>query len=482
VTNCYYNSVLSVGYANGATPITMTSLNSSVSKLNSGAYPNAYVNGTNSPMLAWEGETVAHETSTETTESATEATTEENEPPTDAEGYYLISNAEQLYYIANLANKATANVENIRARLVNDITVNDGTINASSTSAREWTPIESWHGIFDGQGHSISGLYVVTSGYCGFIVWLQSGTVKNLDIKNSYFTTTNTYYCGSIAAINYSGKIENCSSSAIVDGSAGCMGGLVGYNARIIKNCSSSATVSSTSDYAGGIVGLNKDNGSVKGCFATGTVSGAQYSGGLVGFNKGVIENSGSKATVSGTLLAGGIAGGLYLGSVENCYSLSNVSATYSRSIGYVFSDSNTTVTNCYYLSGRASDGNAEALSSSAFTSGEAAYKLNGSESGVERWYQNLDNGDTVDPYPVPFKGHGLVYKVTNGYSNTPDIRGDVNNDGKVNSVDAALILKYLDGALTDFASRYNLAMADANVDNAVDMKDVIYILKAVEE
>ena len=48
-----------------------------------------------------------------------------------------------------------------------------------------------------------------------------------------------------------------------------------------------------------------------------------------------------------------------------------------------------------------------------AFASGEVAYLLNGSTSeGDLTWHQNLDNGQTVDSYPVLDSSHGTVYYI----------------------------------------------------------------------
>ena len=61
-----------------------------------------------------------------------------------------------------------------------------------TTDAIVWTPIggskKKYNGTFDGQGHTISGLYVkATSTYTGLFAAVQKGaTVKNLKLINSY--------------------------------------------------------------------------------------------------------------------------------------------------------------------------------------------------------------------------------------------------------------------------------------------------------
>lgn len=89
---------------------------------------------------------------------------------------YLISTAEELYWFAGLVNgdasvciNGISKNRNAWAVLVDDITVNSGVLKADGTLAdgassfAQWTPIGNssnrYIGNFDGQGHTISGLY-----------------------------------------------------------------------------------------------------------------------------------------------------------------------------------------------------------------------------------------------------------------------------------------------------------------------------------
>lgn len=59
----------------------------------------------------------------------------------------------------------------------------------------------SFAGTFDGQGHTISGLYMTGSSFCGFFGNVASGTkatVKNLDIVNSYIGTKDAQGVGGL--------------------------------------------------------------------------------------------------------------------------------------------------------------------------------------------------------------------------------------------------------------------------------------------
>ena len=102
----------------------------------------------------------------------------------------------------------------------------------------QWTPIGNdffedkvYSGTFDGQGHTISGLYVSGNGwYVGFVGQV-SGTavVKNLGIVDSYFSSSNNYL-GSIVggvAEKSSVTIANVYSTSTVKGE-NYIGGLAG--------------------------------------------------------------------------------------------------------------------------------------------------------------------------------------------------------------------------------------------------------------
>ena len=88
-----------------------------------------------------------------------------------ADSPYQIGTAEELYWFAALVNGELEGVSqntSANAVLTADITVNndvlysDGTLNENYSNFITWTPIgyfESYTGTFDGQGHTISGLY-----------------------------------------------------------------------------------------------------------------------------------------------------------------------------------------------------------------------------------------------------------------------------------------------------------------------------------
>ena len=164
-------------------------------------------------------------------------------PSQDGGGYYLIGNAAELYGFAELVNSGNASAN---AKLTADIVVNENVLDANGEANTgdfvQWTPIGNdyfedkvYSGTFDGQGHTISGLYVSGNGWFVGFVGQVSGTavVKNLGIVDSYFSSSNNNL-GSIVggvAKKSSVTIANVYSTSTVKGDnwiGGLVGGLVG--------------------------------------------------------------------------------------------------------------------------------------------------------------------------------------------------------------------------------------------------------------
>ena len=185
---------------------------------------------------------------------------------------YEISNAGQLYWFANkMGNYGEQN-----AVLTADITVNTGNIADCNGENKgdwiNWEPISSYgyEGIFDGQGHTVSGLYCKYSDtYTGFFGYLNGGKILNVGVENSYFYSNNdNANVGGICGYIYSGDIKNCYNKGTV-------------SAEISSNGSS-----------GGICGSIYDSGNITNCFNAGSVNGSNV-GAVCGYNgNGKIENS----------------------------------------------------------------------------------------------------------------------------------------------------------------------------------------------
>lgn len=367
---------------------------------------------------------------------------------------YEISNAGQLYWFAGLVNGTLSGVaqnKSANAVLTADIVVNanvlksDGTLNEGTF--KEWTPIATsaspYTGIFDGQNHTISGLYFnQENSYDVGLFGRNNGKIANAGILDSYFYGTSKV--GGVCGNNYTGTISNCYNTGSVSG-IGTAGGVSGYNyTGSITNCYNTGNVSGSSGFVGGVSGINY-TGSITDCYNIGSVSGSEGNvGGVNGYNDGgTITNSYNAGSVSGTeRYVGGVSGyndggtitncyntgssvsgsgyvggvnGRNQGTITNCYNTSSVSGK-ERYVGGVIgrNESNATITNCYYDSAiytgnaiGANDGTTEKVEGKTieqFKTGEVAYLLQNGQS-EEIWGQTIG----TDTYPVL---HGpKVYK-----------------------------------------------------------------------
>ena len=225
---------------------------------------------------------------------------------TDGDGYYDIGTADELYAFAAAVNggNSTINGELTANIVVNENVLNeDGTLNGDGSNFRVWIPIAYSHdyggevgfqdlyfkGTFDGNGKTISGLYLDNSeqGCVGLFGQINSGaTVKNVGVIDSYF------YCKQT------------------------VGGVVGYigsNSTVMSSYNSGTIIGT--DYIGGIVGWNS-GGSITNCYNMGSVSGSKkYVGGVVGYNGGnsFVTNSYNTGDVRGITCVGGVVGKLTL-------------------------------------------------------------------------------------------------------------------------------------------------------------------------
>ena len=336
---------------------------------------------------------------------------------------YQISTAEELYWFAGLVNGTLPDggEKNLSANaiLTANITVNTGVLDenknlVSKSDLTEWEPIgDSWSsytGTFDGQGYTISGLYFnnPTSSYVGLFGNIgANGKISNVGVLDSYFQFRE--FGGGVCGVNY-GTVRDCKNTGSVRGLA-AIGGVCGLNKTggIIENSFNEGTVSGTGDNAqqvGGVSGYN--NGTIKSCYNTASVSGQESVGGVCGFNSvGTTINCFNEGTVSGQNFVGGVCGNGCGVTTTNCFNGGTVSGQshVSGVCGYDYNYDGT-LTNCYYLSdtatgginGKDVSGKAEGKSIEQFKSGEVAYLLNGSTSeGVLAWYQKLG----TDAYPV---------------------------------------------------------------------------------
>ena len=137
-------------------------------------------------------------------------------------------------------------------------------------------------GRFDGRGHTISGLRIVSA---------------RSDI-------------GLFGAVGYAGVLQNLrlkDVSIVTNAPVACIGTLVGYNRGVVERCEAIGVLLGY-EYIGGLVGLNL--GTVRECSFIGSVSGVQVVGGLIGDNEGVVVDCCCNGPVVGRYTVGGLFGG----------------------------------------------------------------------------------------------------------------------------------------------------------------------------
>lgn len=139
----------------------------------------------------------------------------------------------------------------------------------------DFTPIPSFSGTLEGNGHTISGLDIQATGSSmGLFRYLTAtAVVKDLHLK------------GSVAP----------------GGSASIAGALAGQNFGTIQNCSFDGKVFG-SETIGGLIGINHISGVIENASVSGTVYGNHFVGGIAGNNFGVIRSCENHGAVNTTV------------------------------------------------------------------------------------------------------------------------------------------------------------------------------------
>ena len=331
-----------------------------------------------------------------------------------------------------------------------------------------WLPIgnsyDRWKGNMDGQGHTISHLYIKTAQiYVGLFGYTEDATIQNLTFD--YAKVENVSTCTGILAgyaFAYSNSpahikgIKTTKNCTVIG--QGRTGGIVGDAIINLENCENHSSVKGTSD-VGGIAGSSTYK-NIKCCTNYGTVENNNSSiGGIIGSaDRPSIEDCANYGKITSTgWLVGGIAGQTLINcSIQNVFSYGDVTntndnpgiiigrvhgtltakgiVTYNKEALLNNSSENIKIVGSGSLTFE--DGKVEADVVKAFTkqqikSGEVAWLLNGStstpaEGSILVWYQKL--GENGDEYPVLTPSNGnTVYnnyytcgdKQVNIFSNT---------------------------------------------------------------
>ena len=261
-------------------------------------------------------------------------------PPSKGDGSadkpYKISTAAELAWFRDQVNSGNYRIS---ATLTEDIDLSEFCHAADGTTYTDelsWTPINWYQGTFDGNGKTISNLYInATSNYTGFFGYAYVGSIKNITFDNARVKNTGGYNFGILAGNAGSCIIENIKTLAncSVEGED-YVGGIAGVANGNISNCENRATVKGIRSL-GGVVAAYFGN-SITSCANYGVVTGSGESvGGIAGyFNSGTIQNSANYGDVTGTDNVGNLIGLAEECNLNNVLGTGNVTATSAELAG----------------------------------------------------------------------------------------------------------------------------------------------------
>ena len=308
---------------------------------------------------------------------------------------YLIQNAQQFAYIAEMVNTGITHYDNSYFKLTTDIRIDSATV---------WYPIGLndtcfFSGHLDGDNHTITLYtysYFTYTGICGYV---KNASIENLEIGGEILQHGLSYcYVGGVAGMcEGATNISNCHNTArigsyysnIISPSYDTFydtynGGIVGSSSTTtnITNCSNSGSVFSSSiqnsrgtfdSHVGGIVGLTGSSSHILNCYNTGNISSYTslcynivYIGGIVGFcyYSSIISNCYNTGAVSSSKLdsyyntglisrTGGIAGECHgYPSILDCFNIGSIisNATGGSDVGGIVGGVlySVTISNCY--------------------------------------------------------------------------------------------------------------------------------------
>ena len=350
-----------------------------------------------------------------------------------------------------------------------------------------WIPIGNndnrWKGNMDGQGHTISNLYIKTAqDYVGLFGYTDGATIQDLifdnaKVENVSTTNEKTDYTGILAGCAYGDSpahirgikttnnctvigqedtggivggakinLENCENHSSVKGTRS-VGGIAGSSTqRNIRRSTNYGTVENNNSDIGGIIGYAYDT-SIEDCANYGKItSTGSYAGSIAGqtmFNCSIqnVFSYGDMPVIN--LYSGFIIGGVVNGTLT---AKGIVAYNKEALLNNSFVDINKIVgsgrNSLTFENGKKEEDVVKAFTKQQIKSGEVAWLLNGStsvptEGSTLAWYQKL--GENGDEYPVltPKDGNTVYYsdctcvdKQVKIYSNMENEKFDKHDKG----------------------------------------------------
>lgn len=396
VKNNYYLSTACDGAVNGGTYEGCSKLSADLLKGAADLLGTPYVNNTEGdtvndgyPIFEWQG------------------TPYQFKGSGTASDPYQISSKEELTIMRNLVNSEYSSSKYNACYYVQtaDIDLENMTWEPIGVRLKNGKNAPMFFGSYNGQGHSITNLYVNREEkFAGlFGSFNGNGAIENLIVYGEVNSTANSAggICGEIC--NDGGIIRNCAFIGDVNGALEATGGVVGYawQSSTVENCYHNGSVTnSTNNTAGGVVGKATAGSdaagdvNIRNCYHVGAVtSGEGVTGGVVGFT-----------------------------------------AELNNFTGSVY------INNCYYLKGDAAVG-ANGTFTECETTALTSNLLKNAYVDLGSAYAKNPDADFNDGYPI------FQFQLYEGLS------GDVNSDGKFNVADIVMMQKWLlcAGDLTDW-------------------------------
>lgn len=411
------------------------------------------------------------------------------EPAKNGQGVYLISSPDELMWFDKNAKMTDS------AKLLADITINEDVSGSDATSQKyKWTPIgmdktKAYTGNFDGNGHTISGLYInstaANTGMFGRIG--SSAVVKNLTLADSVIRSTKNYTGAITGYIDDAASVTNCHTKNSVQVSAAVYtGGITGYqdDTSTLTRCSNAAEVTGTNN-VGGISGYNwsKSSASLTDSYNRGSVSGSNLVGGICAqiyiggtvsdvYNLGTVQATGT----AGTPTAGGITGVFRWGTIKSAYNAGIVKATAKGGVAgrLEASSSSRTVQNVFYSDEYEAVGN---LNGCTIQNGTATAKTSDGLKALTS--EDLGDGFAADTnginsgYPVLAWQNGTVKsddpeKDDNGWQGEAAKDAPQQNDGVYQIGTPAELAWFAEKAAQDSTDLKAVLTADLDLNNNV--------------
>ena len=249
------------------------------------------------------------------------------------ENPYQIATPQQLALLAQQTNDGTGG--NACYILTEDICLNgeDDNIN--------WTPIgyynlssdyKSFSGVFDGNGHTISNLYIDNIdnlNSLGLFGLARNAVIKNTIISDATITSQSSIRAGMIAAFANNTDVLNCTADGMIHAN-GTLGGIIGSctgvtNTTFVANCVNNAVFENTSQ-TGGIIGHCESKASsavvIENCINYSNIS-SWWAGGIASniYGKVVVKKCENYGTIQSVQAGGGVVGqiGLHSSYLSDC-------------------------------------------------------------------------------------------------------------------------------------------------------------------